>query len=786
MDGEKGTCRRGCVHAAMEYIRQHMRRDGDTEKDVQKKAVWVVFMAVCCVVSFVPAPIYNSALPFGAAFSAIALWPWVQGEVTEPYLRVATAVFCVTVCYYDALGQAAGRGQWWPLFVLLIDILLVVEAPRYLTKCVVGVVLLWLILMQIEFATRALGILDLPDMASYEARREQCNCDKPPCSDNYGVGAVAISLTAAFLIFLVDFFLTRGFADQAHAEKSKMAAAVRAAEDMARSLAGFDLDAAAAYLEEHPELPGELTQPFEALLANLRSYRPYLPGELFQKAAGSDAAGPCDGDAAVPGLVDRKVALVFTDIRSSSALWEYSSGAAMEKALNAHNDALRGALAAHDGYEIKTIGDAFFISFAQSISALRFGHAGQTALGAMKWPEGLTRPDADDGFAMLSVRMGIHCGEAVVQQNALTHRWDYFGPAVNKAARVEPFGAPGAVTVTAEVVADVGGEAVLAEEGFIVVPYAEERTGKGLRAPLVLTALIPQEGAEGIEQGVRALVGQRNDVASSRSSTPTSCWSERTSVSATSSRSACLRAVASAGSRVFRAASHKVFSATVAEGACVGVIRFTTFDLDGAHRICDPDAGMGEVARTEHRLQVLHTAVQMTRGHVTSVVSGTAWVSWGLQTQCAQYVNESSRCMAVLREKLAGEHAGGGAASFHAGLVTGPLATVELAASSGGRRYVTLLGACVELADALCGEAAATGAWVLAAAAGAEVGDGHAQMKEARRVEGWRTSAGGKWDIEAYELHLEALVERWTSDNDPRRRTVTFSSGVREKDDMET
>eukprot|EP01063_Lacrimia_lanifica_P010971 TRINITY_DN1774_c0_g1_i3.p1 TRINITY_DN1774_c0_g1~~TRINITY_DN1774_c0_g1_i3.p1 ORF type:complete len:799 (+),score=180.69 TRINITY_DN1774_c0_g1_i3:77-2398(+) len=749
----------------MTYMRNRMRREGDSEKEAHRKAAFVVFLGSTFLVSLLGLASYPSTAVCSLTFLSMLAWTWVHREITETFLRVSVVLMCACLVYYDALAASLWT-RLWPLFVLVIDVLLVMESPRYLTLCVVSAACIWLCVVEFEYGTRTLHLFDLPDSFGYDYRRAKCDCEHPPCAHGK-YWYIIINTAPTYLVFILDYFLTRGFADEVLNEKAKMAAAVQAAEDIARSLARFDLEAAARYLENHPELPDELAESLETLLVNLGSYHPYLPTELFRTGGGgSPRASPSDARTYVPGLVDRKVALVFTDIRCSTELWEHSSGTAMEDSLNLQNLKIRQALADNQGYEVKTIGDAFMIAFGSSINAVRFGHAAQTSLANASWPEGLMRPDADDGFAILAVRMGIHCGEAVVQHNNLTGRYDYFGPTANRAARVEPFGAPGAVTVTSEVVADVGGAAVLADtEGFLVVPYAEERSGKGLRTALVLTALLPREVAKQIEPSVRALVGvhvrQESDVlsvvslkSSLASREVVSEWAGSGVQSAGSGGD--LLTFEPMGSWSLRG-NRGLFSAALSHCACVGVLRFTNFDFAGAKRIYEMDTYGQEVARTEHRLQAVVAAVQMTHGHVTSVVGGTVWVSWGLHAECTQIVAESARCMVLLRDRLTGERVTGDCTpSFHAGLVTGPLASVELAASTWGRRFVTLFGACVELGAALCTGAAGAGAWVLAAAAdGSLPADRHSELKDARRAERWNTR---EWDVHAYELDVVAMA----------------------------
>ena len=63
------------------------------------------------------------------------------------------------------------------------------------------------------------------------------------------------------------------------------------------------------------------------------------------------------------------VTFLFTDIESSTRLWEQDAPA-MHKALARHDEILRDAIAWHGGYVFKTIGDAFCATFPNALDAL--------------------------------------------------------------------------------------------------------------------------------------------------------------------------------------------------------------------------------------------------------------------------------------------------------------------------------------------------------------------------------------------------------------------------------
>src|SRR5215218_1050320 len=92
----------------------------------------------------------------------------------------------------------------------------------------------------------------------------------------------------------------------------------------------------------------------------------------------------------------------------------------MREALTIHDEILRSLIEVHRGHVFSTAGDAYSAAFWTPGEALAAALAAQRALGATPWPEP----------AELRVRMGMHTGTAQERDG------DYFGSAVNRAARV--------------------------------------------------------------------------------------------------------------------------------------------------------------------------------------------------------------------------------------------------------------------------------------------------------------------------------------------------------------
>lgn len=111
----------------------------------------------------------------------------------------------------------------------------------------------------------------------------------------------------------------------------------------------------------------------------------------------------------------------------------------MTRAIRAHDAMMREVADATGGYEVKAEGDAFMLAYSKPSQALRFAQVAQEALARMNWREELQDHQHEryrNGPLGLRVRMGIHEGPAERRAKPHTGRSDYFGGAVNIAARL--------------------------------------------------------------------------------------------------------------------------------------------------------------------------------------------------------------------------------------------------------------------------------------------------------------------------------------------------------------
>jgi predicted ATPase/class 3 adenylate cyclase len=122
---------------------------------------------------------------------------------------------------------------------------------------------------------------------------------------------------------------------------------------------------------------------------------------------------------------------LFTDIEGSTQLWEQHPEA-MQVALARHDAILRQAIETHGGQVFKTVGDAFCAVFPNAPDAISSALDAQRALYTENW-----------GETVIKVRMGLHSGAAEVRDN------DYFGPTLNRVARLMSAGHGGQTLLSA-------------------------------------------------------------------------------------------------------------------------------------------------------------------------------------------------------------------------------------------------------------------------------------------------------------------------------------------------
>jgi len=164
-----------------------------------------------------------------------------------------------------------------------------------------------------------------------------------------------------------------------------------------------------------------------------------------------------------------QVALLFSDLRGSTALYERVGDARAFNMVREHFALLGSIVRDHDGAVVKTIGDAVMASFGDPADAVKAALAMQAAIKSHD----------------LVLKLGIHVGPSVVVN--LNDRLDYFGSTVNMAARLQGQSDGGDIVLSRAVADDPAVKPLLAEVGG----REESVELKGFAQPIAFLRVLP-------------------------------------------------------------------------------------------------------------------------------------------------------------------------------------------------------------------------------------------------------------------------------------------------------
>jgi LuxR family maltose regulon positive regulatory protein len=180
-----------------------------------------------------------------------------------------------------------------------------------------------------------------------------------------------------------------------------------------------------AYLGKAEELTLERLQAVAASLASADAL------EHTSDRSAADVGRPIGESIEHFTLPTGTATFLFTDIEGSTQLWEQHKEA-MQAALARHDSLLRQAIGTHGGVIFKTVGDSAHAVFARAADALAAALSAQRALQQEAW----------DSTGPLRVRMALHTGAAELREG------DYFGPPLNRLARILALGHGGQILLS--------------------------------------------------------------------------------------------------------------------------------------------------------------------------------------------------------------------------------------------------------------------------------------------------------------------------------------------------
>jgi class 3 adenylate cyclase len=159
-------------------------------------------------------------------------------------------------------------------------------------------------------------------------------------------------------------------------------------------------------------------------LLSTQTFRDLFPSETVMSAG---------------GLAVKRVALLFTDIKGSTALYDRIGDMKAFNLVRQHFAVLRDVIAANNGALVKTIGDAVMASFHEPLDAIR---------AALDMLAQIKRFNDSAGEELITLKIGAHVGHCLAV--TLNERLDYFGQTVNLAARVQRLAADNEIYLSDE------------------------------------------------------------------------------------------------------------------------------------------------------------------------------------------------------------------------------------------------------------------------------------------------------------------------------------------------
>lgn len=150
------------------------------------------------------------------------------------------------------------------------------------------------------------------------------------------------------------------------------------------------------------------------------------------------------------GIAVRDLAILFTDLKGSTALYDRIGDLNALSLVQQHFESLHDVTVRHRGAIVKTIGDAVMATFVSPADAVA---------AALEMRAEISASNRGRSDRELVLKIGIHRGAAIAV--TLNDRLDYFGQTVNIAARVQNLAEADEIYISEDIYESPGVAAVL-------------------------------------------------------------------------------------------------------------------------------------------------------------------------------------------------------------------------------------------------------------------------------------------------------------------------------------
>ena len=456
------------------------------------------------------------------------------------------------------------------------------------------------------------------------------------------------------------------------------------------SVAHMDVDDAEVPPASHLRELNAVVAATGVLLANMRSYKTFLPSSLFSGVSRTHCpvqqGSPVN---AAPGASSGEAAIVFTDIQQASHIWKSCHGG-MNHAMQLYNAAVREAIEEEDGHEVLTTGNSFVVAFGSVCQGIRFGLRLQVKLAKADWSAELLamplcRRDVTGDWAGLPVRVGVDYGDVETEYDAAMDRVNYTGITVNRAARTEAVCPPGVVAVPSRLLTQKDRQEL--EDTAREVSVGDFPLARGAAGTTRVSAFVPRN----LPRRCSALHANPLLALSDDNRSPRSPYSRRHSLSRRSLSS-------SVGSRD----SHPSLPPVSPERACApeivgfGPTMRAVRNVTAGHIVCvlgQKESGEEVTLAVNGALQSIVLWLHRTEGELIGVMGNAMTVAWGLGGTV--HSAERSFHFAALSLSSSSEerYCGFSGGTAHVGYVGNKVSQ---------QRFVSLVGPCVGVSTVLC------------------------------------------------------------------------------------
>jgi adenylate cyclase len=175
-----------------------------------------------------------------------------------------------------------------------------------------------------------------------------------------------------------------------------------------------------------------------------------------------------------------QIALLFSDLTGSTALYERVGDAKAFAVVERHFQLMERAVRDREGTIVKTMGDAVMASFPRAENAMR---------AALEMIERHREAEIGDGVGL---KLGVHMGPCLAVR--ANERMDFFGTTVNLAARLQGMAKAGELVITAELASDPSVDAIVGD--FPKRSFEANLKGIEARQKLVAISIAAEPAAE--------------------------------------------------------------------------------------------------------------------------------------------------------------------------------------------------------------------------------------------------------------------------------------------------